>query len=125
VKLAFVVEGRPQPKQRARRGLGGRWFTPRETREFHERVLYAGLHARQLLLRTSGRAWPLDATYRVTCWPTWSDRRRRDLDNLVKAVLDGLNGVLWQDDSQVSDQRGVRTEPGPERTRVEVEVLAP
>lgn len=26
-----------------------------------------------------------------------------DVDNIVKAIGDGLNGVVWRDDSQVSD----------------------
>jgi crossover junction endodeoxyribonuclease RusA len=32
------------------------------------------------------------------------DRRRRDLDNILKALLDGLtHGGVWGDDSQVDD----------------------
>lgn len=30
------------------------------------------------------------------------DRRRRDVDNLAGAVMDALNGVLWNDDSQIA-----------------------
>lgn len=32
---------------------------------------------------------------------TAPDRRRRDLDNLLKAALDSLNGIAWADDSQI------------------------
>lgn len=46
-------------------------------------------------------AWPLDASYRVTIAVYWPDERRRDIDNVSKAILDGLNGVAWNDDSQV------------------------
>lgn len=31
------------------------------------------------------------------------DHKRRDLDNLAKPTLDGCNGILWDDDSQIND----------------------
>ena len=31
------------------------------------------------------------------------DRRKRDIDNLSKAILDGCNGTLWDDDTQIVD----------------------
>lgn len=30
---------------------------------------------------------------------------RPDVDNFAKAVLDGLNGIVWRDDSQVVELR--------------------
>ena len=37
------------------------------------------------------------------------DARKRDLDNLLKALLDGLQGaVLFDDDSQIDDLQIVR-----------------
>jgi Holliday junction resolvase RusA-like endonuclease len=33
---------------------------------------------------------------------------RGDLDNYVKTVLDGLNGVAWKDDSQVAKITAVK-----------------
>ncbi|TWI48056.1 crossover junction endodeoxyribonuclease RusA [Pseudomonas duriflava] len=37
------------------------------------------------------------------------DRRKRDLDNLLKGLLDALtHGGAWQDDSQIDDLRIVR-----------------
>ena len=32
-----------------------------------------------------------------------TSKKYGDIDNLAKAVLDALNGICWQDDSQISD----------------------
>jgi crossover junction endodeoxyribonuclease RusA len=40
---------------------------------------------------------PLEVRLRFRC----SGRGRRDLDNLIKLVLDACNGFAWADDSQV------------------------
>jgi len=34
------------------------------------------------------------------------DRRRVDLDNLEKAMLDALEGILYDNDSQIKEKRG-------------------
>lgn len=33
----------------------------------------------------------------------YSDKRRRDIDNPIKAILDSLNGIIYKDDSQIVD----------------------
>ena len=40
---------------------------------------------------------PVELT--VACY--FPDARRRDADNVLKAVMDGLNGVAYDDDSRV------------------------
>lgn len=48
-------------------------------------------------------------------------RRQADIDNCVKSILDGLNGIAWEDDAQVRrlvvDMEDVNAETG------EVEVI--
>jgi len=47
---------------------------------------------------------PVEGRYRLTIWATAPDKRRRDLDNLIKPVSDALvrAGVV-QDDSLMRD----------------------
>lgn len=49
-----------------------------------------------------------DTRLRVSIKAHPPDRRRRDLDNLLKATLDALEGHAFADDSQVDDLRVVR-----------------
>ncbi len=94
--MIVTIPGKPQTKQRARRGKRGRWFTPKATRDYERSVGLLAAFARPPL-------WPLDAQYRVTLDLFFPDKRRRDVDNCAKAVLDGCNQILWDDDSQVAE----------------------
>ena len=84
----FFVPGTPRPKARPR-VVNGHAYTPQRTREWEQLVrahyhgpLYEG---------------PVGVTM-VFLMPT---RRRVDIDNLCKAVLDSLNGKAYHDDGQI------------------------
>ena len=93
--VTFVVPGPPQPKQRARRGPNGRWYTPRATAAYEAAVGWAA--------REAGIRHPCTGPVRLGVNLWFPDRRRRDVDNVAKSVLDALNGVAWNDDSQVAE----------------------
>jgi len=44
---------------------------------------------------------PFNGDVSVRIWVTPPDRRRRDLDNLQKCLLDALQGYCYHDDSQI------------------------
>ncbi len=49
-----------------------------------------------------------------------TSKRYGDIDNLAKAILDALNGICWQDDSQISElhvTKNLADEP-----RIEIEI---
>lgn len=46
---------------------------------------------------------PLTGDVAVEIQVSAPDRKRRDLDNLLKASLDALSGWLWHDDAQIAD----------------------
>lgn len=111
--IAFVVPGEPQGKGRPRIGRVGaqaRMFTPAKT------VAYEGLIAMAAQQAMAG-AVPLDGPVllevdMVHVMPaSWSKKKRAaaglptckpDMDNVIKAVGDGCNGVVWQDDRQIA-----------------------
>ena len=92
--LAFVIPGRPQGKQRPRLGKGGCVYTPTATKKYERAVANWALVCRPRIWRLD---WPI--AVEVSCY--FSDERCHDIDNVLKAVMDGMNGVLYHDDSQV------------------------
>lgn len=111
--IRFTVPGPPQGKGRPRFSTFGgraRAFTPTKT------VAYEGLIALAAQDVMAG-APPLDGPVKVTAFATfavpqsWSKKRKAeasyhtgkpDADNIAKAIGDGLNGVVWRDDSQIA-----------------------
>lgn len=121
-ELDFVIPGRPVPKARPRVVAGGA-FTPVSTRKYEKHVGQSALFG--LMARQSVASWPLDARYRVSIVARFPTRHRCDIDNVAKAVLDGCNGVLWDDDSQVDALSIERAyDPASPGVSVRVEVAA-
>ncbi len=89
----ITIPGRPVPKGRPRLGVRGRTayvYTPPETREYERLV---GLVAKSAGCR------PVEGPVSVEL--DIFTQRRMDVDNVAKSVLDGLNGVAYEDDNQV------------------------
>lgn len=96
---AFTVDGEPVSKSRARftkRGSKTFAYTPEKTKAGEERVAWT--------YRSAVKGSPTDPeiAYRVEAHFFNGTRQRRDVDNMVKLILDGLNGVAWIDDNQVT-----------------------
>jgi Holliday junction resolvase RusA-like endonuclease len=96
--VQFTVPGAPQPKQRARQGNGGHWYTPEETRKYEAAV---GVHG--VIARMKGGWVKADPSMGFEVWINvyFPDQRGRDIDNVAKSVLDALNLDVWKDDRQV------------------------
>lgn len=113
-ELSFTVFGPPQPKQRARKGKGGRWYTPNPTRRYERAVRNVAVLHRP----------PDGERYEVVVVCYFADARRRDADNVLKSVMDSCNGVLWADDSLIAratvEKRIDRAEP---RTEITVRAM--
>jgi crossover junction endodeoxyribonuclease RusA len=98
-KFRPIVKGRP------RLGRRGRVFTPASTLEFEKKVaeswtkskgpLFTGPLSVTIELGTDG------FMVRVRSITHEASKLRGDVDNYAKSILDGLNGVAFEDDKQV------------------------
>ena len=114
--VEFFVPGQPVGKGRPRatvRAGRARLYTPAISEKYEARV---ALFAQQAMAGRPVMAGPvaLSVTALFPIPPSWPKKRqaaaragteqhtkRPDADNCAKAILDGLNGVVWKDDSQV------------------------
>ena len=125
MRIEFTVMGRPQPKERPRVTSRGT-FTPTKTRKFEEKVGVDAWKAVMTLLPDRFLAWPMDAEYALSCHFFAKGKRKMDVDNMLKSVGDGLEGVLFKNDNQIVEVHGYRTmgcAESEERTEVVLEVL--
>lgn len=117
-EIVFVVPGNPQGKGRPRVGRVGnkaRMFTPANTVVYESLIALVAQEAMQgRALITGPVLCEMDITVQVP--QSWSKKRKAmalageilpttkpDKDNVIKAVYDGINGIVWKDDVQAVD----------------------
>lgn len=91
--IRITIPGRPVPKGRPRLGVRGRRayvYTPPATKEYERIVGW--------MAKSSG-CQPFDGPVHVRL--DVFTRGKLDVDNVAKSVLDGLTGVVYEDDDQV------------------------
>lgn len=124
-QIVFAVKGEPVGKGRPRFTKNGHVYTPEKTASYEALVGYA--------YRNSAKGYKFTSPVRVTIKAFFKPPKSKskktvegmlsgrilptkkpDIDNIVKIILDGLNKVAWEDDTQVVDLMIVKrysTEP--------------
>jgi len=115
-QVFFNVEGTPVPKGRprfARRGKFVSTYSPKTTVDYETKVSEAAKQAMGVTepLETPLAAYiyitlPIPASYskkRTAACLAGEERptKRSDIDNYCKAIFDGMNGIVYVDDSQI------------------------
>lgn len=108
----FTIPGRPKPKGRPRVTKWGKTYTPKDTREYEELVreicpkkeYYEKPEALELTVEAYfpiPTSWPKQKQEEAAAGDLWHTTRP-DGDNIAKIICDALNGVLFEDDSQIA-----------------------
>lgn len=109
--MKFVVEGKPVGKGRPRLARYG-VYTPINTVNYENLVKFSYLSI------TNNKI--VDSAIKIEIWayfePNKSDSKKKqkeligkpynkkpDIDNIAKSILDGLNGIAYNDDNQVAE----------------------
>ena len=109
--MIFKIEGQPQGKGRPRFTKSGHAFTPQATRNYEFLIATEYKEAKGEMFDGYIRV-NIKAYYKIPKATTKEKRGliergllkpavKPDIDNVVKAILDGLNGVAYHDDNQV------------------------
>ncbi len=110
--VEFSITGAPVPKGRPRMTSRGHAYTPQRTREAEQAIADAFRKLNVTPFADVAVSIRIDCVFAPP--QSWSKRKQAaarqgavkkttkpDADNLAKTVCDALNGLAWDDDSQI------------------------
>jgi Holliday junction resolvase RusA-like endonuclease len=111
------ISGEPQPKQRPRVVADGkRTYTPKATVQAEQKLAWCFRQSYPGVEVDADHLWGIRAVFFM------KTRRRTDWDNLGKLCSDALIGVLYQDDSQVTEAH-ILVIRGASQPRTQIEIF--
>ena len=107
--MQFTIYGKPKGKDRPRFGQG-RTYTAPATKEYEDRVKFE--YARQCRNRRFEGNISIDVVAYIEPPKSWSNKKREDAigkycptgsdtDNILKIIMDGMQGVAYENDKRV------------------------
>ena len=118
--MEIVIYGEPVPQGRPRFTKTGHTYDPQRSRNYNQLVrFWVTQHLKKIDdWKPFENALCVDLTFYMGIPSSWSKKKRiqaiqgkirptskrlGDLDNIVKAILDANNGLLWVDDCIITD----------------------
>ena len=114
--VSFEISHSPVAKGRPRFTRAGRAYTPKKTKDYEEFVrayLASQIRSKDFPLNKGYRV-ALNLTFYLPIPKSFSKKKRQaaideeimpvtrpDVDNYIKVIVDGMNGIIFEDDSQV------------------------
>lgn len=115
MKYIFEIPEKAIGKERPRKGKNNKFYTPQKTRNFEEKVKWAFTGKYNIATELSEKPFKAKITAVFEPPKSLSNKKKEELidkidytkkpdaDNIAKAILDSLNGLVYKDDSQVSE----------------------
>lgn len=113
-QVSLIIDGEPIAKARPRFSKYGHAYTPKKTAQYEKKIKDAYRTQPNTFKFERSAALMVSIIFSMPIPQSYSKKRRKwildgyehytkkpDIDNLAKAVLDALNGVAWEDDSQI------------------------
>ena len=72
-------------------------------------------------LKNQFRCKPLAGSLEVRIWLYFKDKRKRDIDNYNKGILDAMTNIVYNDDSQI-EELNIKKMIGCGFNKVEIEI---
>ena len=117
--IGLVIYGDPVPQGRTRFTRSGHAYNPQRSADYKQWVRLNMInHVRKYMVKPIDKAVVLEIVFYMGIPTSWGREKRMeaaeglirptakrsgDLDNLVKLIQDAGNGVLWTDDSIITD----------------------
>lgn len=110
--ISFTIPGTPVPQGRPRVTRTGHAYYDEKTKEYRERVKQCAIASQNGCDSLTGAlAMIVDCTFPVPdSWPKYKRQEalkgkwhivRPDASNILKGIEDSLNGIVYDDDSQI------------------------
>ena len=113
-EVSFIIPGRPIGKARARVNRNGHCWTPDKTTDYERKIKMAYWTKYRNQMFAGDKALAIDIVLYYVRTKNMSKKKRMlaqkgilrplvkpDIDNVIKAILDGLNGLAFEDDKQI------------------------
>lgn len=89
-------------------------YTPKKTRVAELAIAW------EVVSQNPGISMDAELDFRVDVIFVSKSNTRRDIDNMIKLVMDALNGVVYEDDSQVVEIHAVMARGSAEEPRTDI-----
>lgn len=131
--IEFEIQGEPKGKERPRFTKSGHTYTPKTTRSY-ERLISSTAQSEAIKLGyikpAPDSALRIEISALMPIRDSWTRKKKikallgeisptskPDLDNIAKTICDALNGILYDDDKQITEMVLKKTFVIPEQTK--------